>query len=303
MSPPRPLRRTLVALVALALVLAGTAALAGAVDEPRSRPETTTPPVTVYVSETLDISDVRRTGGGRLEDDPATFRRVNGTETFSVENPERANFTNVTPGLYDVESDDDDRPELDVVRPHVTSLVLQNRYGENVTGRTVRADRLEVLTVVATYDFDEADRLQVTVRRDGTDVGLDQRAARITGSPGRYTVGMRDRPPGTYTVTVTGSAIAAGTRSATVRVVARDATPTGTPTPMPTGTGTPSATATPTTRVTASPHPTTATETTTAPPATPTPTPTSTQGAGPGPGVIGALAAVALSVAALRRRA
>lgn len=252
--------------------------------------------MTVYVSEELDVSDLRESDGGQLEDDPATFRRVNGSGTFTVENPERANFTNVTPGSYDLVDDTDDRPELDVVRPRVTSLVLRSRDGANVTNRTVRADRVRTLTVVAEYDFDEADRLQVTMRHEGGAVALDQRAARITESGGRYTIGMLDRPPGNYTVTVTGSAIEAGTRSATVRLVSPDGTATQSPagTPNATPTDAPTAAATPTPTADGSP---TVTPTTTA-----AASPTTTAADGSGPGVLGAVLAVALATVALLRR-
>jgi PGF-CTERM protein len=279
-----------------------------AAEAPRERPGGTSPPVTVYVSETLDISDVRLTGGGRVQDDdrpaPVTFQRVDGPESVTVEDPEAANFSGVTPGSYDALEDDDERAELEVVQPRVTRLTLRTRGGTVVTNGSVRADRIDALGVVAEYDFEEADRLQVTMTRDGEDVGLDRRAARITESGGRYVIGFGDRGPGAYTVTVTGSGIEAGTRSATVRVVDPDATATPSPTPTPTATETrpitPTPSPTPTAPATTAPVPTTtvavtATQTTAAP--------TPTDGEGPGPGVVGALVALfaAAGLAARRR--
>lgn len=301
-------RRATVALVALCCVV-GAVSPALAADEPRQRPGDTSPPVTVYVSENLDISDVRLTGGGRIQDDrpePVTFQRVDGPENFTVENPEAANFSGVPPGSYDALSDADERPELDVVEPRVTRLTLRDRNARNVTGERVRQGQLDRIVVVAEYDFAEADRLQVTMTRDGEDVGLDQRAARITESGGRYTVGMSARGPGRYTVTVTGSSIEAGARSATVRVVAADATATPSPTSTPTATETRPITPTPSPTPTATdtPTPTPATTTTTvAVTATPTTTSTPTDGAGPGPGLVGALVALlaAAGLAARRR--
>jgi hypothetical protein len=295
--------------------LVGVAAPALAAEEPRERPGSVTPPVTVYVSEELDISDVRMTGGGQITDDdrvtprPVTFRRVNGTENVTVDDPEAANFTGVTPGSYYATKDDDEEPELTVVQPRVTRLALRDSAARNVTGERVRRDRLRTLVVVAEYDFDEADRLQVTMRHEGENVGLNQRAAQITESGGRYTIGMRDRPLGEYTVVVTGSAIEAGTRSATVELASTDPTPTATPvpsitplpsTPTPTPTPTPTATPTPTTTPTAAATPT-ATATPTAA-ATPTATPTPTAGDGPGPGLVGALAAVVAAALVAARR-
>ncbi len=233
------------------------------------------------------------THGGSLGDDPATFERVDDRNvTFRLENPETANFTGVEPGLYDSRADGDDAPELRVVRPRVTRLVVRTRDGTNVADGSVSDERLELLRIVATYGFDEADRLQVTLSRDGTDAGLDPRAARITESGESYTIGMVGRPPGLYTVTVTGSAIEAGTRSVTVWVgeppATATVTPTATPTATPTSTPTPASTPTP--PPTATPPPT--------PTAAPSPTPTAADG--PGPGV--AVAVGALVIAALVRR-
>lgn len=306
------LRRVAVVLVAVCC-LAGAVSTATAVENPRNRPSDTSPPVTVYASETLDISDVRLTGGGQVQGDDnpesVTFQRVDGAGNVTVEDPEAANFTGVEPGSYDALRDDDEEPELEVVEPQVTRLTLRDRNARNVSGQTVRRDRLDRVVVIAEYDFAGADRLQVSMTRDAEDVGLNQNAARITESGGRYTIGLSNRPTGTYTVTVAGSDIEAGTQSVTFRLVAADWTPsptaTRTPSPTPTPTETRSPSPTPTSpSPTATPAP--ATTTTVAVTATPTPAATAapTDGLGNGPGLVGALVALlaVAGLAAARRR-
>jgi hypothetical protein len=255
--------RPITVLLCLA-VIAGTAGLAVGASEPRSEPAKTSPPVTVYVSETLDISNVELTGYDDIDDDPITLRLADGNATVRIDDPTNASFDGVQPGEYYVESDTDREPDLRVVEPRVTRLRLQSRGGENVTDRTVRS--LSALIVRAEYDFDNADRLDVTIRGpDGVPIGLNPRSARITESGGRMSVLMATRPPGTYTVVVEGSDIDAGRRTATV-TVRGEPTPTPTSTPTPTGTPTPTTTASPTPTETPPPTPT----------STPAPTPPST---------------------------
>jgi hypothetical protein len=308
------LRRVAVVLAAICC-LAGAVSTATAVENPRDRPRDTSPPVTVYVSETLDISDVRLTGGGQVQDDDrpeaVTFQRVDGAGNVTVENPEEANFTGVAPGSYDALRDDDEEPELEVVEPRVTRLTLRDGNARNVSGQTVRRDRLDVVVVVAEYDFAEVDRLQVSMTRDGEAVGLNPGAARITESGGRYTIGLSNRPTGTYTVTVAGSDVEAGARSATFRLVAADwtrsPTPTATPTPSPTQTATETRPISPTPTSpspTATPPPATTTAAAVTATSTATDTPAPTDGIGHGPGLVGALVALlaVAGLAAARRR-
>jgi hypothetical protein len=235
-----------------------------AASEPRSEPSNTLPPVTVYVSETLDISDVQLTAGDDIDEDPITLRQVDGNDSIAIEDPTNANFTGVDPGLYYVGEDGDERPEIRVVEPRVTSLLLREGRGQDVTNQTVRS--ITALIVRAEYDFVNADRLDVTIRGpDGEPLDLNPQSARISRSGGRISVYMADRPPGTYTVTVQGSDIPAGQRSATV-TIGSEPTPTATATPTATPTATATATATPTATPTGTPTP----EPT--PTATPTPT-------------------------------
>jgi cell division septation protein DedD len=304
-------RRYLAVFVALACVVAVVTVPAAAVSEPRSEPSTTIPPVTVYVSETLDISNVQLTAGDDIDDDPVTLRQVDGNASIRVEDPTDADFNGTTPGRYYVESDGDEKAEIRVVEPRVTSLLLRDGRGENVTDRTVRS--LSSLVVRAEYDFATADRLDVTVRGpDGEPLGLNPQSARITESGGRMSLLMAERPPGTYTVVVQGSDITAGRLSRTVTIRGdRTPTPTATPTPTPTATRTPNATATPTPTATATATATPTTTPTSTPTATPnataTPTPTAaetTTAPANGFGVGAALVALCSLVAALglRRR-
>jgi hypothetical protein len=271
------------------LVVAG---VAGAASDHRDAPAETEPPVVVYVSETLDVSAVGLTGGGTVGTDETTFDSIDGDRTFTVD-PERADLDGIEPGAYDARSDADDRPELTVVEPRVTDLELRNERNVDVTDRTVARGDLDEVTVTAAYDFDEADRLDVTVESpDGLDLAGD---ARITTSGGSVTVETGNQPAGVYEVTVEGSGIDDGRATATVTVegpatATATATPEPTPTPTPTATPEPTPTATPSVTTTDTPTPIP----TPTPTPTPTPasTPTATEGRGPGPGVIGVVTAL-----------
>jgi len=310
------LHRLLVILaVALAVVAAATGASV-AVEDPRDAPSNTSPPVRVYVSESLDISNVELTDGGTIGTDQTTFVSVAGDEVFTVD-PENADFDDVEPGSYDADSDDDDEAELIVVQPRVTDFDVRNERGVDIAGDTVEASDFEEVTITAEYNFAEADRLDVTVENpDGVDLAGN---SRITTSGGSVTVDTSSAIPGTYRISVEGSDIEDGRASTTVTVAGgngdsgdgqtRTPTATATPTPEPTATATATPTATPeptpTATPTATPEPTaTPTPTDTPEPtttATPTPTPTATEGGGPGFGPVVALLAL-LTVAILAHR-
>jgi hypothetical protein len=298
MSADRPPSRPFVVAVAVALVVATAAGVAVAVEEPRDEPADTTPPVRVYVSETLDISNVELTGGGTVGTDTTTFVSVAGDEVFSVA-PESADFDGVAPGSYDAESDDDDEAELTVVTPRITEFEVRNERGIDIEGDTVEASDFEEVTITAAYNFAEADRLDVTLESpDGTDLAGDRR---ITESGGSLTVDTSGADPGTYRIEVEGSNIEDGSRTATVTVAGgATATPTATPTPTPTPPTTATPTPTPTPPTTATPTPAVTTTAT----ATPTPAGTTTEAPGTGFGVVVGLAALtALTVAgAVRTR-
>ncbi|WP_338742099.1 PGF-CTERM sorting domain-containing protein [Haloplanus salilacus] len=311
-----PVRSVLVVYLLVAASITGASA-AVALEEPRDGPSDTAPPVRVYTSESLDISDVQRTGGGTIGTNRTTFVPVGDQGTFSV-NPENADFDGVESGSYYAASDSDEQAELTVVTPRITDFDVRNERGVDIAGDTLPANDFEEVTITAAYNFDDADRLDVTVDDpDGLDLAGN---ARITESGGSVTVDTSGADPGTYRITVEGSAIEDGSRTVEVTVAggpdgtATD-TPTATPAPTATATPTPTATDTPT----AAPTPTeTPTATVTGPltetppptstptaPATATPTATPTPTATDGPGFGALVAVVALLVgthAAVRRQ-
>lgn len=274
-----------------------------AADEPRDAPANTSPPVRVYVSESLDISGVQLTGGGTVGTGPTTFVSTGGDETLRVDDPTDADFDAVEPASYYVERENDTSPELNVVRPRITEFEVTNGRGVKIGGKDVSEGAFEEVTVTAEYNFPEADRLEVSI--EGPD-GLDYAGSRaITESGGSVTVDTSDAPPGEYVISVEGSDIEDGAASTRVTVGSRQTptptpTPTQTATPTTTPTSTPTPTPTPTQTATATPT-TTPTSTPTAT-ATPTATPTSTASDGPGLGVGAALLALAGATAALARR-
>jgi PGF-CTERM protein len=283
---------TTVALIVLAV--AAVALPAVAVSEPRDEPADTAPPVQVYVSETLDISAARLSGGGTVGNATTTFTAVGGGESFTVE-PTNADFDGVATGAYYAENDSDIRADLRVTRPDVSTLELRDEESRGVTGERVAPEDLNRLTILARYNFAEADRLDVSVVGPS---GERVATGRIVESGGRVTVDLGTPAPGTYTVTVTGSNVEAGTGTATVRVQgAATTTPTPTATATPTATPDPTPTRTPPPTATPEPAPTATTTAT----ASPTPSPGTTPGDGPGFGAVVALLAL-LAVALFGRR-
>ncbi|WP_216824722.1 PGF-CTERM sorting domain-containing protein [Salinigranum rubrum] len=307
--------RTLLTTLLVALLLVGTVA---AVSSPRTQPADTSPPVRVFVGETLDVSAVQLTGGGTVGSGSVTLVGVAGDAEGTSESVDAtdADFGGFETGGYDVAADGDDRAEFVVAEPRVTSVVVRNQNGANVTNGWEPTG--EDLTVTVEYNFADADRLDLTVESpDGLDVTSRVTAIdRITRSGGSVTLDLSDEPVGTFEITVEGSDLDQATRTVTVRTGPRGTAtplPTATPTPepsTPTPTDTPTATVTgplterPTetpTETTSPPTPT-ATETTTPTP-TESPTPpetTATSTPGFGPGV--ALVALVVSFVVLGRR-
>ncbi|WP_435066435.1 hypothetical protein [Haloplanus sp. C73] len=297
--PTRYLVVAVVAVVAALLVAATGASVA--VSDPRDAPSNTDPPVRVYVSETLDISNAELTGGGTVGTDQTTFVSVDGDEVFTV-NPETADFDGVAPGSYDADSDDDNRADLLVVQPRITEFDVRNERGVDIAGDTVDGNDFEEVRLTAEYNFAEADYLEVTVETpDGLDLAGNRR---ITTSGGQLTIDTSGADPGTYRISVEGSNIEAGAASTTVTVAGETETATARPTPTERpATATPTATARPTPTATARPtatdRPATATPTD-APTATPSPT-TTTTGDGAGFGLVAALGALAGAALVARR--
>ncbi|WP_299330700.1 hypothetical protein [Haloplanus sp.] len=291
------MRRTVIPL--LVVLLVGVVTLPGAaVNDPRSEPAETTPPVRVYVSETLNISAVELSGGsGAIGTNATTFRAVGGGASFTIESPAAADFDGVEPGSYYVTTDSDVQAELSVRRPEIDSLELRDQQAVTVTNRSTDPEHLNRLSVRARYNFDAVDRLNVTVVGPS---GATVATGRITGSRGLIRVEISDPVPGVYTVTAAGSGVDAASRTATVRVRGTTATPTATATTTPASAPTTTAsTTTPT--PTGTPLP--ATPTRAEQPATPTDPATATVGDGHGFGVLTVLAAaLALTAMALARR-
>ncbi|RMB23955.1 PGF-CTERM sorting domain-containing protein [Haloplanus aerogenes] len=285
----------------VALLVGAVALPAVAVSEPRDRPADTAPPVQVYVSETLNISAARLSGGGTVGTGPTTFTTVGGGASFTVDST-NADFDGVAPGAYYAENDSDVRADLRVTRPEVSTLELRDERSQSVGGGSVDPENLDRLTILARYNFEEADRLNVSVVGPS---GEEVATTRITESGQRVTVDL-EPTPGRYTVTATGSNIEAGTRTATVRVRGATPTPTATPTATPMPTASPTAavtpTATPEPTATATATPTATPEPTAMPTTTPTATPTTTAGDGPGFGIVGAVLALGTLALYGRRR-
>jgi len=277
-------------------LLVGVAApTAVALSEPRSEPADTRPPVRVYVGETLDISSAQLTGEGTVGTNETAFVAVGGGQSVTVD-PASADFGGVQPGAYYASSDEDVRADIQVVRPRIAGLEVRGSEQQIVTDGSVDPENLRRMHVRVQFNFDDADRADVTVRGPlGDEVGNES----IVTSGERVVVELGEPTPGTYTVAVAGSELVNGNRTATVRVSGATPTPTATPTPEPTATPTQAPTTTPAPTPTATPTPSvtptptgTATPTTTAAPVTP--------GVGDGFGLIAAL--LALLIVALRRR-
>lgn len=200
--------RLLVALCIGLTVAAVTTGASVAVEEPRDAPSNTSPPVRVYVSETLDISNVQLTGGGTIGTNRTTFVSVGGDGVFTVA-PESADFDGVAPGSYDADGDDDS-PELRVLRPRVSEFEVRNQRGVDIAGDTVSASDFREVRITAEYNFEEADRLDVTVEGPN-DIDLAGNR-RITTSGGNVTVDTSGADPGTYRIVVEGSKSRTGER-------------------------------------------------------------------------------------------
>ena len=301
----RALHSILVFVVVVFVISSGV----GAVSEPREEPTNTSPPVRIFVGETLDVSNVQLTGGGTVGDSSVTLVGVAGDAEGAVEtieDPTDADFGNFATGTYDVQADSDERAEFAVTEPRVTDVTITNENGANVTNAWDPTG--DELTVTTEYNFDDADRLDLTVEDpDGLDVtGSVASSDRITTSGGSVQLDLSDQDEGTFRITVEGSVLEDGTRTVTVRTGPREtATPTVSPTetPEPTVTDTPTSTPTPTeSPETPTPTPTVTPTNTVSSTATPTgtasPSATPTTGTtGPGFGIL--LAVIALVVAAI----
>jgi hypothetical protein len=310
--------RTLL-LVALALLVLSSAV--AAVSSPRNQPSDTAPPVRIFVGETLDVSAVELTGGGTVGSGSVTLVGVSGDAdglTERIDDPTDADFDGVETGGYDVTADDDDRSEFVVSEPRVVEAVVRNQNGANVTNGWEPTG--ESLTVTAEYNFDEADRLDLTVESpDGLDITETVASSdRITTSGGSLTLDLSEEPEGTFRITFEGSDLDSATRTVTVRTGPRRTTtpapttsrtpPPATPTPTATVTGplTPTPTEVPTEPPTQTETPTETPTATSTPTVSPTPaegtTETSTPGFQVGAALVALVAASVALVLRVRRR-
>ena len=140
----------------MALLVGSVALPVVAVSEPRDEPAATNPPIQVYASETLDISSARLSGGGTIGNASTTFVAVGGGESFTVD-PPNADFDGVSPGAYYAENDSDVRADVRVVRPDVSTLELRDERSVDVTDGRTNPENLNRLTILARYNFDDAD--------------------------------------------------------------------------------------------------------------------------------------------------
>ena len=243
----------------------------GAVPTPRDQPANTSPPVRVFVGETLDVSAVELTGGGTVGTGSVTLVGDAGDadgEVRTINDPTDAEFDDFTAGAYAVSSDSDERAEFSVGEPRVTRVVIENQNGANVTNAWEPTG--ESLTVTARYNFAEADRLDLTVRSpDGLDVTATVASSdRITTDGGTVQLDLSEQDEGTFRIILKGSDLDDARQVVTVRTGPRR-----TATPLP-----PTATATETPATERPPtetsRPTTQTDTPTDRPETPTATET-----------------------------
>lgn len=294
------------------LFVVGLLAVAGssaAVPAPRDQPADTTPPVRVFVGETLNLSTVELTGGGTIGTDSVTLIGQSGDadgELHELSDPTTADFADVTPGTYYVDGDTDNEIDVVVSDPHVTSLTITNQNGANVTNGWEPTG--EDLTVTAEYNFEVADRLDVSVR-DSSGLDITGEVAtndRITTSGGSIHLDLSSEPDGTYRITATGSALEDASQTVTVRTGPRETATTPPTSTTAVTTASPSTTTTqPTTTTTpaastAAPTETVTPTATTPAPASPTQT-TTTSTSTPGFGLLVTLVAV-LAVAGMVSR-
>lgn len=298
--------RSTIITVLLVCGLVAAVGITAAVPAPRDQPTDTTPPVRIFVGETLNITAVELTGGGTIGTDGVTLVGQSGAadgEIYDITDPTTADFAAVSPGTYYVNSDTDNEIDVVVTEPRVPSVTITNQNGANVTNGWEPTG--EDLTVTATYNFEVADRLAVTVRNsNGLDItGVVATSDRITTSGGSINIDLSSEPDGTYRITVIGSNLEEASRTVTVRTGSR-ATMTTTESPSMTA----ATTSPPRTTTTHSPTTTSTTAaatisptTTILPSASPTQTTTTTTST-PGFGLLATLVAVLGTVVMIYRR-
>lgn len=208
-SPPhRPSpfarRATLLAALVVVSALAAGAAVpdeAGAVASPRTA-ASGSPPVQVFLGEELNVTGVGLTGGGTIGSGEVTFVGLAGNASGLVESHDAASvdFTDWETGSYD--ADGDDQAEILVRNPRVTGVELTLENGADVTNAWAPSD--EQVTLTASFNFDQADGLDVEVRDpSGLDVAPEVASdTAIDADDGSVTLDFSGADAGRYTVTV-----------------------------------------------------------------------------------------------------
>lgn len=129
-------------------------------------------PVAVFVGETLNVSSVKLNNrSDTIGTGDVTLRDVDeaGAITESI-NGSSADFTDVEPGAYS--ADDNASAELLVQQPRISELSLFESKKENNEIVSGRIDGSSTVFLNAEWNFDQADKLELTVRDES---GLDVR--------------------------------------------------------------------------------------------------------------------------------
>jgi major cell surface glycoprotein (TIGR04216 family) len=121
-----------------------------------------------------------------------------------------------------------DSPSVTVDRPRITTFDVNNQNNEDISGGSVSRNNADELTVVANYNYNEAEDLELTVEdEDGLDITsdvADQTTANAAGDV-EFPIDLSDESAGTYTITVAGVDnldFGAASQSTTVEVTADD---------------------------------------------------------------------------------
>ena len=179
-------------------------------------------PAVVYAGETVNIEGVNfdaKRSGTLGDEDSITLIGIAGDAEGDIQSgvdPSDADFDGFEPGLYSANGDqgDGEQAEIAVREPEIESVELNtqaNTDGADVTdGRITTEDAVAFLNVE--YNFDEADKLSITVEDDDLEV-TDQVVENnntqagdgfITESGTDERLDFSDVDAGQYTITVEG---------------------------------------------------------------------------------------------------
>lgn len=178
-------------------------------------------PVTVYVGETLNISSVTLNDRSEtIGTGDVTLSEVDGANVVSVDAGD-ADFGDVGTGSYS--ADANDSAEIRVTEPEITALSLYGSKDEDNEIISGRIDGRSVVYLDTRWNFDEADKLELTVTDpDGLEVttqvvdagdsesasgvvGADVADGDIAESGQDVALNFTGMPSGDYELSVTGS--------------------------------------------------------------------------------------------------